>query len=117
MKALSFPVRGVHGPFTEHRPAGDSWLDSECRDKKTDCEGMPDLISEMKEDMSAFQWLGLWTREPMKLLFRPIICMVVLILIFTVITRMLWLKTCSPGTVNLTKNLWLHKLHGENPLL
>ena len=42
MKALSFPVRRVHGPFTEERPAGDSWLDSECQDKRTDYGGMPD---------------------------------------------------------------------------
>jgi hypothetical protein len=34
MKALSFVARRVHGPFTEHRPAEDHYVESECQDER-----------------------------------------------------------------------------------
>ena len=34
MKALSFVARTEHGPFTENRPAGDPYVESECQDER-----------------------------------------------------------------------------------
>ena len=34
MKALSFVARRVYGPFTEPRPAGDPYVESECQDER-----------------------------------------------------------------------------------
>ena len=34
MKALSFVARTEHGPFTEHRPGGDPYVESECQDER-----------------------------------------------------------------------------------
>ena len=35
MKALSFVARTEHGPFTEHRPAGNPYVEIECQDERT----------------------------------------------------------------------------------
>ena len=34
MKALSVVAITEHGPFTEHRPAGDPYVESECQDER-----------------------------------------------------------------------------------
>lgn len=60
MKALSFLVRQVHGPFREQKPAGDPYVESECQDERM-CRLRENTnrsitwASETKEDMTALQ--------------------------------------------------------------
>lgn len=62
----------MHGPFTEQKPTGYLYMESECQDesfRERISDRSVTWTSETKEDMTTVQWSGLQIRELGKLLF------------------------------------------------
>ena len=62
MKALSFVARTVYGPFTEPRPAGDPYVESECQDERM-CKLCERILTGASPRLQKLRKTGLYFSE------------------------------------------------------
>ena len=62
MKALSFVARTEHGPFTENRPAGDPYVESECQDERM-CKLCERILTGASPRLQKLRKTGLYFSE------------------------------------------------------